>query len=226
MGFGSCGTQAQWLWCTGLVAPRHVDSCRTRDWTPVPCTGTWILIHSTTREVHFSCILSPHTQWNLIWIFHSISTNLFLLYVSVMLICYGALKSILIHSKASRSLLVFNISSHKKFLPYCNALILLVKHCFIHIHTHTHRLVFFYVFIFCCTGCSLLCEGFLLQWAGVTLCFVLVLGLLIVMASLVAEHRLWAHRHWRLRHKGSVVSVHGLQSSGSVVAALRLSQGL
>ena len=38
------------LWCTGLVAPRHVRSSQTKDQTPVPCIGR-ILIHCTTREV-------------------------------------------------------------------------------------------------------------------------------------------------------------------------------
>ena len=47
MGFSSCGTQAQWLWRTGLVAPRHVRSSRNRARTRVPC----ILNHCATREV-------------------------------------------------------------------------------------------------------------------------------------------------------------------------------
>ena len=61
-GFSSCGTQAQqlWLmastaqaqqlWCTGLVAPQHVGSSRTRAGTHVPCIGRRILNHCTTRE--------------------------------------------------------------------------------------------------------------------------------------------------------------------------------
>ena len=61
-GFSSCGTQAQQLWLadsraqaqqlqrTGLVAPRHVGSSRTRARTRVPCIGRRILNHCTTRE--------------------------------------------------------------------------------------------------------------------------------------------------------------------------------
>ena len=61
-GFSSCGTwaqqlwlagsraQAQQLWCTGLVAPWHVGSSRTRARTRVPCIGRRILNHCTTRE--------------------------------------------------------------------------------------------------------------------------------------------------------------------------------
>ena len=52
------------LWCTGsrmhgpsscgawcLVASRHVESSRTRDWTHVPYIGRRILIHCSTRQV-------------------------------------------------------------------------------------------------------------------------------------------------------------------------------
>ena len=63
VGFSSCDTwaqqlwlagsrvQAQQLWCTSLVAPRHVGSSRTRERTRVPCIGRQILNHCTTREV-------------------------------------------------------------------------------------------------------------------------------------------------------------------------------
>ena len=44
------GTQAQRLWCMGLVAPSHVGSSWTGDQTCVPCTGRWILNHWATRE--------------------------------------------------------------------------------------------------------------------------------------------------------------------------------
>ena len=44
--------QAQQLWLTGLVAPRHVGSSQTRAWTHVPCIGRQILNHCATREAH------------------------------------------------------------------------------------------------------------------------------------------------------------------------------
>ena len=44
--------QAQWLWLTGLVAPRHVGSSQTRDRTRVPCIGRQTLNHCATREAH------------------------------------------------------------------------------------------------------------------------------------------------------------------------------
>ena len=62
-GFGSCSTQAQqlWhagpraqaqqLWCTSLVALRHVGSPWTRDRTRVLCIGRQIINHCATREV-------------------------------------------------------------------------------------------------------------------------------------------------------------------------------
>ena len=62
VGFSSCGTraqqswplgfrvQAQQLWRTGPVAPRHAGSSRTRAQTHVPCVGRWTLSHCSTRE--------------------------------------------------------------------------------------------------------------------------------------------------------------------------------
>ena len=42
--------QAQQLWRTGLVAPRHVGSSQTRARTCVPCIGRQTLNHCATRE--------------------------------------------------------------------------------------------------------------------------------------------------------------------------------
>ena len=46
---------AQWLWCTGLAAARHVGSSWTRDQTSVPCVARQTLNHWITREaqIHF-----------------------------------------------------------------------------------------------------------------------------------------------------------------------------
>ena len=54
-GLSCCGaqapdTQAQQLWLTGPVAPRHVGSSQTRARTRVPCIGRQILNHCATRE--------------------------------------------------------------------------------------------------------------------------------------------------------------------------------
>ena len=46
-----CRAQAQQLWRTGLVAPRHGRSSWTRARTYVPCIGRQILNHCATREV-------------------------------------------------------------------------------------------------------------------------------------------------------------------------------
>ena len=46
--------QAQQLWLTGLVAPRHVGSSQTRARTPVPCIGRQTLNHYATREAPIS----------------------------------------------------------------------------------------------------------------------------------------------------------------------------
>ena len=42
--------QAQQLWYIGLAASWHVGSSWTSDQTHVPCIGSWILYHGTTRE--------------------------------------------------------------------------------------------------------------------------------------------------------------------------------
>ena len=49
VGFSRCGTWAQQLWHTGLVAPQHVGSSRTRARTCVPCIGRRIPNHCATR---------------------------------------------------------------------------------------------------------------------------------------------------------------------------------
>ena len=45
------GMWPQSLWCTGLVAPRHVELSRTRNWTHVLCIARQILSPWATREV-------------------------------------------------------------------------------------------------------------------------------------------------------------------------------
>ena len=50
-GLSSCGSQAQQLWCVGLVTPRHVGYSWTRERTCVPYIGRQILNHCATREV-------------------------------------------------------------------------------------------------------------------------------------------------------------------------------
>ena len=60
VGPSSCGTRAQQLWCTGLVASGHMGSYRTRDQTHVPCIGRRILNHCTTREVPVHCRILIH----------------------------------------------------------------------------------------------------------------------------------------------------------------------
>ena len=54
-------TQAQQLWLTGPVAPRHVGSSQTRARTRVPCIDRQTLNHCATREALFSvfCSLVP-----------------------------------------------------------------------------------------------------------------------------------------------------------------------
>ena len=64
VGFTRSNTQAQSLLSMHSVAPEHVGSSQTRDQTQVPCTGSWILKHWTSREVQpalfllFECLPS------------------------------------------------------------------------------------------------------------------------------------------------------------------------
>ena len=53
-------TRAQCLLHTGLVAPQHVGSSQTRDWTLVSCIGRRVLYHWATREAPFA---SPLFYW-------------------------------------------------------------------------------------------------------------------------------------------------------------------
>ena len=78
VGFSSCGTrarqlwltgsraQAQYLWCTGLVALRHVGSSQTGARTRVPCTGRRILNHCASRQVPWILFKSPLSA-GLLW---------------------------------------------------------------------------------------------------------------------------------------------------------------
>ena len=57
-GLSCCGAQApdaqaQQLWLTGLVAPRHVGSSQTRARTRIPCIGRQTLNHCATREAPY-----------------------------------------------------------------------------------------------------------------------------------------------------------------------------
>ena len=54
--------QAQQLWLTGLVAPRHVGSSQTRARTRVPCIGRQTPNHCTTREAQICNIFNVLTQ--------------------------------------------------------------------------------------------------------------------------------------------------------------------
>ena len=84
---------------------------------------------------------------------------------------------------------------------------------------------FIYLFIYLFLAVLGLCSC---AWAFSScsergLLFIVVRGLLILVASLAAEHRLQVHRLQQLWHVGSVVVAHRLQSTGSVVVAHGLS---
>ena len=58
--------QAQQLWPTGPIAPRHVGSSQTRARTRVPCIGRQTLNHCATREAlthYFESLLPLPIKW-------------------------------------------------------------------------------------------------------------------------------------------------------------------
>jgi len=72
-GLGSCGSWALELGLSicgawALVVPRHVESSRIRDRTPVPWIGRWVILkYCTTRGVHkiyFYAYGSSYYAWN------------------------------------------------------------------------------------------------------------------------------------------------------------------
>ena len=83
-GFSSCGTQVQQLWRTGLVAPWHVRSSRTRAGTRVPCIGRWTLNHCATREALKLILKINETISNLmlIMLIFYIFSNIYFYYIN------------------------------------------------------------------------------------------------------------------------------------------------
>ena len=66
-GLSRCGaqapdTQAQQLWLTGPVAPRHVGSSQTGARTRVPCIGRQTLNHCATREAPIQIFFLLETE--------------------------------------------------------------------------------------------------------------------------------------------------------------------
>ena len=87
-GLSCCGmqapdAQAQQLWLTGPVAPRHVGPSQTRARTRVPCIGRQTLNHCATREAPVTPFISEclfplsgtgflsHTLPTLAWLTHT-----------------------------------------------------------------------------------------------------------------------------------------------------------
>ena len=61
--------QAQQLWLTGLVAPRHVGSSQTKAQTRVPCIGRQILNHCATREALNDFFLNQESLPNAVYLY-------------------------------------------------------------------------------------------------------------------------------------------------------------
>ena len=68
-GFSYCRAEAQWLWCTGLVALQLVGSSWIRGWTHISSIGRWILYHWTSKEdlINVLLCISQTWVWSLGW---------------------------------------------------------------------------------------------------------------------------------------------------------------
>ena len=63
---GSRGCRLQYLWHVDLVAPQHVESYWTWDWTRVPCIGRRFLATGPPEKSPLTFLLNlicPHCQW-------------------------------------------------------------------------------------------------------------------------------------------------------------------
>ena len=97
-----------------------------------------------------------------------------------------------------------------------------ISHTFSYDLWEWERTFFFNLFILGCVGFCC-CAGF--SWVVVSRgsSLVAVCGLLMAVTSLVAEHRLRAHRLQQLWHVSSIVVAPGLQSADSIAVAHGLS---
>ena len=71
-GFSCCGAWALGVWIAethSLVAPQHVGSFQTKDWTGVPSISRQILNHGTTRQA-LVIILDSLLWYLFIWVIH------------------------------------------------------------------------------------------------------------------------------------------------------------
>ena len=73
--FSSWGTQAQRLWCMGLVTLLHVGSSPTKDWTHVPCIGgTFLSTVPPGKSLFYSripvWIMGQWYCWVATWVLH------------------------------------------------------------------------------------------------------------------------------------------------------------
>ena len=90
---GSKARGLQWLCCTGLVAPRHVESSRTRDQTHVTCIDKRTLNHWTNREFPSFIYLRQFYKWKMV--LHNFSLHFLITQINIF--CFYVLFNFLYH---------------------------------------------------------------------------------------------------------------------------------
>ena len=120
-GLSRCGAQApdaqaQQVWCTGPVAPRHVASSQTRARTRVPCIGRQTPNHCATREaLHF--LLSFEVKLLIFFLslcYVNTTSSIFILSLSSFIVCpylpcKSALYCFIIRTKSHHFMDILNI---------------------------------------------------------------------------------------------------------------------
>ena len=90
--------QAQYLWLTGPVAPRHVGCSQTRAQTRVPCIVRRTLNHCTTREAPGRFLITDSISYSLVYSdFLFLHDSVLVDYVSRNLFIYSRLSNVLLY---------------------------------------------------------------------------------------------------------------------------------
>ena len=132
--------QAQQLWLTGPVAPRHVGSSQTRARTCVPCIGRQTLKNCTTREARFIFLNGTFYQNDCRFTYSCKKHYAEIPCILCQVFPSGKFSKTIIQSLTTKMLTLIEFTSLIKFSP----LILVLTHVCIKFNA----ILFFYLYIF------------------------------------------------------------------------------